>query len=371
MMERDEILRNLNVTINLTETIVKELSSASSNGVVSLKAFDDWWLNEDVNGFRNAVNAALCYTTNHSALYGKFVRLKECSTHALELLGNNYDYVRQFVREFLDSANYYLDNAEPPQQTANNEPQSKEMAQENKCAKFPPIREEVIKGIPPIDFDFNDYELSKWHDAWSAERYGADSLDCSKHYKNYADGDRFITDGTPKEGDPALSLEEITRDRVLELLCKIRHLTRELKRIGLKDFPTLSEIRQKQEERKIYYDEFLAIVQGGDLSPEAAAAGQQATNCKPKPTFATIIQHSNKEQVLERLHGLIDGRRGADVGAVLLKARIDGYLTRNPTQAEFKSEFQLIGTWSSIANYMSDNNPNALDRANKILIKIK
>lgn len=282
-MERDEILRNLNVTINLTETIVKELSSASSNGVVSLKAFDDWWLNEDVNGFRNAVNAALCYTTNHSALYGKFVRLKECSTHALELLGNNYDYVRQFVREFLDSANYYLDNAEPPQQTANNEPQSKEMAQENKCAKFPPIREEVIKGIPPIDFDFNDYELSKWYDAWSVERYGADNLDCSKYYKNYVDGDRFVTDGTPKEGDGALLLEKATRDRVLFLLCKIRQLTRELNGIGLSDIPTLPEIQQKKNEREELYKEYLAIVQ------EACPTVQQAANNEPQREYSADL----------------------------------------------------------------------------------
>lgn len=119
-----------------------------------------------------------------------------------------------------------------------------------------------------------------------------------------------------------------------------------------------------------------ALLKLANIQPQPTATGQQAANCKPKikakpkPTFASIIQHPNKEQVLERLHGLIDGRRGADVGAVLLKARLDGYLTRNPTQAEFTSEFELIGTWSSIANYMSDNNANALDRVNKILIRI-
>ncbi len=120
-----------------------------------------------------------------------------------------------------------------------------------------------------------------------------------------------------------------------------------------------------------------ALLELANIQPQPTATGQQAANKepvkkeKPKPTFASIIQHQNKEQVLERLHGLIDGRRGADVGAVLLKARLDGYLTRNPTQAEFRSEFNLIGTWQAIANYMSDNNENALDRANKILIKFK
>lgn len=67
--------------------------------------------------------------------------------------------------------------------------------------------------ILPIDFDLSLDELSKWHDAWSKERYGADSLDCSKYYKNYADGDRFVTDGTPKEGDEALLIEKAERDR--------------------------------------------------------------------------------------------------------------------------------------------------------------
>lgn len=114
-----------------------------------------------------------------------------------------------------------------------------------------------------------------------------------------------------------------------------------------------------------------ALLERASAQTQPTAAVRQATNCKPKPTFASIIQHSNKEQVLERLHGLIDGRRGADVGAVLLRARQVGYLARNPTQAEFRSEFQLIGTWQAISKYMSDNNLNALDRANKVLIKIK
>lgn len=84
--------------------------------------------------------------------------------------------------------------------------------------------------------------------------------------------------------------------------------------------------------------------------------------------FRNIIQYENKEKLLKRLHSLIDGKWGADVGSVLLSARLNNYLTRNPTQAEFKSEFELIGTWSAITNYMNDNNQNALDRANKIVI---
>lgn len=87
-----------------------------------------------------------------------------------------------------------------------------------------------------------------------------------------------------------------------------------------------------------------------------------------KNCFRDIIQYEDKEKLLKRLHTLIDGKGGADAGSVLLSARLSNYLTRNPTQAEFKSEFELIGSWSAISNYMNDNNQNALDRANRIII---
>lgn len=84
--------------------------------------------------------------------------------------------------------------------------------------------------------------------------------------------------------------------------------------------------------------------------------------------FYQIVQHEEPQKLLKRLHQLIDGRKGADVGCVLLKCVQDGYLTRNPKQKEFESEFILIGGWNAIHNYMSDNNENALERANKIII---
>lgn len=88
-----------------------------------------------------------------------------------------------------------------------------------------------------------------------------------------------------------------------------------------------------------------------------------------KGSFRDIIQYPDKDKLLGRLHELIDGKKGADVGAVLLNAYfIKSYLTRRPTQAEFESEFELIGSWSAISNYMSENNQNALDKANKIVI---
>lgn len=92
-----------------------------------------------------------------------------------------------------------------------------------------------------------------------------------------------------------------------------------------------------------------------------------------KPTenradFRHLIQHPNPDKLLKRLHTLIDGRGGADVGCVLMKCIQENYLLRNPTRAEFCAEFQLRGTWSAIHNYLDDNNENALARANKTVI---
>ena len=88
---------------------------------------------------------------------------------------------------------------------------------------------------------------------------------------------------------------------------------------------------------------------------------------KKSQTFSDIIQYDDKERLLKRLHVLIDGRRGADVGCVILRALQENYITRLPTQKEYESEFKRIGSWTAIHNYMSDNNQNALDRANKIV----
>ena len=96
--------------------------------------------------------------------------------------------------------------------------------------------------------------------------------------------------------------------------------------------------------------------------------GQKIVVTTSTSLFYKIIQHEEPEKLIKRLHQLIDGRKGADVGCVLLKCFQDGHLTRKPTQKEFESEFTLIGGWKAIHNYMNDNSANALDRANKIII---
>lgn len=95
---------------------------------------------------------------------------------------------------------------------------------------------------------------------------------------------------------------------------------------------------------------------------------KQSVIKRPKSIcFSDIIQYDDKEKLLKRLHVLIDGRSGADVGCVILRALQKNYITRLPTQKEFESEFERIGSWTAIHNYMDDKNLNALDRANKIV----
>ena len=86
------------------------------------------------------------------------------------------------------------------------------------------------------------------------------------------------------------------------------------------------------------------------------------------PNFLHLILHSEPKKLLERLHQLIDRKSGAAVGAVLLRAQQKGYLIKVPTQAEFRSEFALVGKWNAIHNYMNDNSTKALAKANKIII---
>lgn len=93
-----------------------------------------------------------------------------------------------------------------------------------------------------------------------------------------------------------------------------------------------------------------------------------ATRKKKAANFTDIIQYPDKQKLLDRLHYLIDGRQGADVGSVLLRAKQLNYLTRNPTKAEFLSEFELIGSWQGITNYLDENDFQVLERANRIII---
>lgn len=106
-----------------------------------------------------------------------------------------------------------------------------------------------------------------------------------------------------------------------------------------------------------------------DITINNTQAEQKTTEKEyRKSLFCNIIQYEDPQALLKRLHQLIDGKKGADVGCVFLRCKQVGYITRRPTQREFKSEFELKGTWQAIHKYMSEDDVNALDRANKVII---
>lgn len=134
---------------------------------------------------------------------------------------------------------------------------------------------------------------------------------------------------------------------------------------------------QDKFEKLIYEVQSLADTYGIEIddnySEETEDSDVSKVKTKPVPrktkqgSFSDIIQYEDKDKLLNRLHELIDGRSGADVGCVILKAFQENYIIRMPTQKEFASEFSLNGSWSAIHNYMNDNNQNALSRSNRIV----
>ena len=124
-------------------------------------------------------------------------------------------------------------------------------------------------------------------------------------------------------------------------------------------------------------DEMIRIIREGGLETregvmklknlvkQCKGGGEKA---RVRANFRDIIQHAEPDRLLARLHQLIDGRKGADVGCVLLRCIMDNYLLRRPTQKEFESEFTRLGSWQGIHKYMDDNNLAALDRANKVVM---
>lgn len=84
---------------------------------------------------------------------------------------------------------------------------------------------------------------------------------------------------------------------------------------------------------------------------------QEGKNTKKdnNSNFRDCIQWKDKEELINRLHELIDGKQGRDVGYVLLKCRIDGLITRNPTGAEMKNEFPSVIYNSSVKNYLTED----------------
>lgn len=98
-----------------------------------------------------------------------------------------------------------------------------------------------------------------------------------------------------------------------------------------------------------------------------------------KSDFRNIIQYEDKEKLLNRLHFLIGGKRGADVGAILLQAKVEGYLMRTPNRAEFENEFGKLtddenstakSKWEAIRKYLDSENSTAINKCSSMNIRI-
>lgn len=97
------------------------------------------------------------------------------------------------------------------------------------------------------------------------------------------------------------------------------------------------------------------------LEPQQKSKGKkQVTNFK---CFVQSTNGKSRDDILKRLHELIDGKSGADVGVVLYKAYKEKYLTKRPSQSIFETEFKLIGSWKAISAYMRDSNSNIASKA--------
>lgn len=191
--------------------------------------------------------------------------------------------------------------------------------------------------ILPIDFILDDRELTKWHEAWSVERYGEECLNPAKYYKNYADVDRFETDCTPKEGDENILSEKAERDRVLELLLRMRKLTRELKGIGASRLLSLQEIKQKREERKMLYREYIEITQGETTTNQEATKHKQETE-REKKYFAKAIDAGLMEKTDNGYRWIHNGGMKASLGYFMNKV----FNPRGTTQIPYRRMEELF-----------------------------
>lgn len=119
----------------------------------------------------------------------------------------------------------------------------------------------------PIDFDLTLAQLSEWHDKWRLERFR--SNDNTRYYQT--DG-RYLYD-TLLDND--LAEEQKVSDYVLELLCRMRRFTNELKRMNLS--------RQEREnikcKRETLYKEFIQLTIDGKEQTQKTSIQQneQAT----------------------------------------------------------------------------------------------
>lgn len=114
--------------------------------------------------------------------------------------------------------------------------------------------------------------------------------------------------------------------------------------------------------------DFAGMNEQEKVTESSSITSKKSTKKKKIQNFSDIIQYHDKKGLLNRLHFLIDDRGGADVGAVIQKAKMAGYLTRYPYEGEFRQEFEVIGNWKAISNYFNEDDNKCLAKSADVII---
>ncbi len=114
--------------------------------------------------------------------------------------------------------------------------------------------------------------------------------------------------------------------------------------------------------------DFTGMKEQEKVTESSSITRKKSTRKKKIYNFSDIIQYHDKKELLERLHFLIDGRGGAAVGAVIQKAKMDGYLTRYPYEGDFRQEFEVKGSWNAISNYFNEGDNKCLAKSADVII---
>lgn len=85
-------------------------------------------------------------------------------------------------------------------------------------------------------------------------------------------------------------------------------------------------------------------------------------------SFYDIIVYPQKDKLICRIKQLIDGQGGAMIGAVLRRCRDLGYISSNPGEAQFCSEFAYEGSWQSVNNYIIGQEDKHIEKAKNVVI---
>ena len=139
----------------------------------------------------------------------------------------------------------------------------------------------------PIDFDCTDRELSDWMDSWKIKAFGEESLNPERYYDISKDG--FYVLGIKK--DDNLQDEKRLTDRVLELLCRIRLVNRQLKSKTIDEkFLSYTEAKEAKERREEYYKEYQDIINSTLGKDDTSTIPEKLNTPEAKEIFSKAIE---------------------------------------------------------------------------------